>query len=270
MEPDPETALDELLDAMSGGDAAGAERILAAHPDLAPLAGAARAVADTAGVAPSPAVAARHVRALMDEATRLSTPQVVATPRRRRLRRSLASVGALVALLLVGAPITAALAANAQPGQALYGTKLFVERVQLAVQRDPARKLSLRLAFARERLQEIQRLVDEDKTSRVASVLANLASEQAQVETTLTKLAAEGRAPPALVQKLNALVAQHQDRLQSLGARCQAGTLAASQCAALNGAATKTEDVARILRRLQRTEGGISGGSGRPAPGGRP
>lgn len=261
--PGPEDALDALLDLLSGDDAAREQRLLGAHPDLTRLAGAARAVAEVATVQPTPAVAAEHVRRIMDAAAAHAGPQAVAVaaPRRRRLRRSLASVGALVALLLVGAPLTAALASGAQPGQALYGAKLFVEKVELVVQRDPAQRVALRLKFARERLDEIRRLVAAGDTGRVGPILAALSDEQAKAAAALTQLEHTGKAPPALVQQLSALVAQHQDRLQSLDARCRAGTLGPAQCAAVATATNKADGVARTLRRIER-DAGVT-----PAPG---
>jgi hypothetical protein len=173
------------------------------------------------------------------------------------MRRWLASLGAVVALLVVGAPATAALASNAQPGQALYGTKLFVERVELTVQRDPARKMELRLRFARERLSEIELLVAEGRTARVARVLQNLDGQQGQLETAVTRLQGNRRASSALLRELSVLATQHEDGLRSLAERCPRSPLPGSQCAMVSTAAQRAAALARVLRRLERPGGGL-------------
>ena len=273
METDPESALDEFLDefldALAAGDRAAAERILETRPELRPLAGAAHLVAGASAVSPGAATRARHVQAIMEEASRLAGPQVVAKPAgSRRLRRVLAAVGACAGLLVVGAPATAALAANAQPGQTLYGTKLFIERVELAAQRDPARRIALRLKFARERVDEISRLVAAGKSSKLPSVVADLASEQAQVDAALSKLEAGGKASPELVQQLQTLAQEHQAALAGLAARCDQAAVEPGACDSLRKAREKSIAEAEVLRNIARSTPGAVPGSPAPSPAG--
>lgn len=249
MQRHPGALLDDLLTALAGGDAAGAGRIVADHPDLAALAAVARAVGDVALVGPSPAVRARHVQAVMDEADRLAGPAGVAAPprRRRHLRRSLAAVAAVLAVLVVAAPVTAAVASTAQPGQALYGTKLFVERVELAARRDLSSQEAFRLKLASERLREIDRLIAAGKAGRVAGVLQHLSDQEGQLAVALRRLARRGRLAPAAVQDVRAFVAQHEATLRSLGTLCAQATLRGPPCVAIAGEGRRVAEILRAM-----------------------
>jgi hypothetical protein len=252
----PEEVTDHLLDALGAGDDAAVQRLAAAHPDLGAgaLAAVARQVSAAVAESPSPATRARHVQALMEEAARLAPAPRATTPvaRTRRAhswgRRVLVTLCALAGLAVVAVPATAALAANAQPGQALYGTKLAFENVQLTLQRDPAKKVALRLKFAEERLAEIQKLVTAGKAGNVDAATANLSTQQAEIATELGRLASTGRAPAALLRQLDQVLQRHAATLRRLATSsgCDLHPLAAG-CRSLTVARANT---ARALRRL--------------------
>jgi hypothetical protein len=259
-EHDAVSALDDVLDAVASG------RPAAVPPELAELAATARVVRRALLVSPPPEVRAEHVRMLMEEAARLAGPQRVAAPaRRHRLRRVFATLGALVGVALAGAPITAALASSAQPGQALYGTKLVVEKIELAIERQPAKKAALRLQFAQERIGEISRLIAAGKTAQVPSVAAHLAQEQSQAQAAVARLQAQGKASPVLTQQLATAVQQHLATLSDLADRsgCQSPQQSA-KCAALLQARTQS---AQVLQKMNRPEPGPP--VRRPTPGER-
>ncbi|HEU5002276.1 MAG TPA: DUF5667 domain-containing protein [Actinomycetota bacterium] len=214
----PEDALDQALDQALDALLAGTPGTTAMS-GLAGLAGAVRAAVATE---PSPQTRARHQRVLMDEAARLAGPQAVAgrqgaAVRPRRLRRRLVAVAAvLAALIVVGAPASAALAANAQPGQALYSIKLATENVELAFQRNPQKKVALRLKFAEERIAEMTTLVARGRTGQVPGVATRLASEQNQVDAAISGLQASGKAPAALLRSVIRMLADHARKLSAL------------------------------------------------------
>ena len=220
--PSPEDALDQALDqALDEARDLGAAGGRAADPGVSRevslgvfVGGAVRAAVATT---PLPETRARHQRLLMEEARRLAGPQMVArVPRRRWRRRLVAVAGVLAALIVVGAPATAALAAGAQPGQALYGIKLATEDVRLAVQRNPQKKVELRLGFAEERLTEMAALVARGRAALVPGVAARLASEQGQVDAAISTLQASGQAPAALLGSVVRRLADHARKLAAL------------------------------------------------------
>lgn len=246
----PEDALDEALDAVMAGDRAAASR--------APLAALAGALEAAVPIRPSPETRARHQRLLMQEAAALApgpaAPQVGTVPRRRRVRRRLAAVAAiLAALIVIGAPATAALAANAQPGQALYGIKLATENVELAVQRNPQKKVQLRLKFAEERITEMTALAAHGQAARIPGVAGRLTGEQGQVDAAIRSLQTGGKAPVPLLRTLVRTLAGHARKLkalaQSAGCTARPGTPACRQLVRARAIAL------RIARRLARVPG---------------
>jgi hypothetical protein len=76
----------------------------------------------------------------------------------------LAFAGAFAVALLLGGLSAAAASDSSLPGDALYGVKLQVERVQLALTFDSAARARLQLHFADVRLDEAQRLFAMGRT----------------------------------------------------------------------------------------------------------
>jgi len=70
----------------------------------------------------------------------------------------------LIAVLLIGGiGATSVAAKSAIPGDALYTLKMTVEKTQLKLSKEASTRAQLKISFAEERLQEIQKLVEEGK-----------------------------------------------------------------------------------------------------------
>lgn len=268
MDPESDEALSRVLDALAAGDSAMVARLSATHPDLHldRLAAVAGEVEGSLLEAPAPATRARHVRALMEEATRLSMPAAAAPaassadwalPKHPRRRARIATVlGAIVALALLAIPATAAVASNAQPGQPLYGTRLLLEKVELVAQRDPARRVALRLKFSQQRMAEVEKLVQRGRTAEAGPIAQKLAAQQSAIPSTLQKAlraqsAAKGKPSPQLRKLLRALrasLARHAEELSALAGRAGCASHPATpECSALASARASTLDTLRRL-----------------------
>lgn len=211
-----ENALDEALDALVASDPGRARDLVEGHPEsaeLAALLSVAAGVRETLSAVPSPAVRARHVRTLMEEAGRLSDPQTVAAPARRPspLRRwLLRPVAVLGIVAILGGPATAAFASDALPGDPLYGTKLAVEKLRLAIERDPAGDVDLHLAFAERRLDELSRLIAEGASGKqIGRALAGLKSHREAARRGVDAMQGLGKDREALKAHLGAVLQKH-------------------------------------------------------------
>ena len=269
MDPESDEAVSRVLDALAAGDSAMVTRLSATHPDLHldRLAAVAGEVEGSLLEAPAPATRARHVRALMEEATRLRSMPAAAAPaassadwalpKRPRRRARIATVlGAIVALALLAIPATAAVASNAQPGQPLYGARLLLEKVELVAQRDPARRVALRLKFSQQRMAEVEKLVQRGRTAEAGAIARKLAAQQSAIPSTLHKAlraqsAAKGQPSPQLRQLLRALRAslgRHAEELSALAGRAGCASHPATpECSALASARASTLDTLRRL-----------------------
>lgn len=259
--PDPELEdLDRILDGLLAGNPARHQRYAGDGPDPRPLADVAELVRLATMVAPAPATRARHVHLLMAQARGWGMPARAARWARHR-RHRLVAAGTLAGALLAVAPVTVALAAQAQPGQALYGTKLFIERVELATQRDPASRVSLQMQFAADRVSEIGSLLHSGHTRPLAGVEAALIAQQAEAQAGLSRLQAEGKAPPALVAQVWVFAQAHSDRLGTLALQtgCHEDAQDGPDCPGLISARDASEDLVHTLA-LGRGQG--DGGQG--------
>ncbi len=105
------------------------------------------------------------------------------------LQLSLAAV-LLACLVLTGSE--AALASQgALPGEALYSLKLGLERVELLVTLDPAKKIELHNQFAQARLVEIQELVMEGRYNYIREAVSNFEAHVQQASQLLSALASK-------------------------------------------------------------------------------
>src|SRR5438093_2730108 len=134
-------ALDRLLDRLVS-DTPGAGGEPEATGDLAPLLHPAR-VARAALVHMTPdGVAAEHLDTLRDDRARNIVVMPPERPRGTRIKRvALVAVAGL--LVLAGGAVAAS--ANTLPGDAIYGVKRAVERISLAMHRDPVGRSALHL-----------------------------------------------------------------------------------------------------------------------------
>jgi hypothetical protein len=156
-------------------------------------------------------VRAAHVRHLMDAAR----PKVAvqgSTWTRRRILRPVAALGLAIVLAL---PATAAMAEGADPGDTLYGTKLAVEKIQLALEADPSGDAELHLGFAQARLSEIGGLNETGRKKGLSKALANLKEHLTAAEGELDEIeSAKTRAE--IEAHLDAMHDKHADVLEGL------------------------------------------------------
>jgi hypothetical protein len=162
-----DTILSEALDLMDRG--LGVEEIAARYParaaELRPLLLTAAALSR---LADQPALVAeqRSKQAFLAAADHQATRPARATG--GRLRRVLAPMLALLAVLcLAGAGIAGA-SRPAVPGDALYGAKRLVEDARLGLTGDPERAAALREQFRQERAREIEQLLAAGRSEAVS------------------------------------------------------------------------------------------------------
>ncbi|MGH2785333.1 MAG: DUF5667 domain-containing protein [Actinomycetota bacterium] len=187
--------LDRTLDRLDAADGA-------VTGDLAPLLHPARAARRALTHSVPSNVAAEHLAALRSD--RASNVVVAPTLRPRGLRVVAASLAAGM-ILVLGAGSAIAAAASSLPGDALYGVKRAVERVSLAMHRDPGSRAELQLQFAATRLAEIETLLaaGEDASAAVEGLEEALAGAQEDA------LHAIGRDADALLAHVNEMISKH-------------------------------------------------------------
>lgn len=83
-------------------------------------------------------------------------------------RRLLAPALALLLVVFLGGAGLAAASGTATPGDALYGTKRFIEQTRLSLTGDPERAAALREQFRQERVREVERLLAEGRRAAVS------------------------------------------------------------------------------------------------------
>lgn len=178
-------ALDELIEQLIRSGASEEERIkenAPADPELAGLlALAARIRQDLRAEGPSPEFARNaEIRILnqLKSRRRASDLSMLHRPERRgwlpipRFATALIAGLLIVAFVLTGAVGTAAAAANALPGDGLYGVKLGLEQARLALTFNPQDDLNLLEDYADERLEEIEALQAAGRYSDLDRALA--------------------------------------------------------------------------------------------------
>lgn len=174
-----EDRLDEAIDLMIEGS-----KPRSASKELQALLAVASEVREQLSESISPTIKARHTRELMEAARPAVSGDVLPARRevsraRRRILRPVAALGIAIALAL---PATAAAAQGAEPGDTLYGTKLAVENVQLALERDPEDSTALHLRLAERRLGEIDSATEAGKSKGLNRAVANLDEHLAEAK----------------------------------------------------------------------------------------
>ena len=169
--------------------------------------------------APRPQFAAQLREQLMAEAqTTLAPATPLALPPRRRGARERRLTAAAAVFTLVGG--TAGLAAAAQqalPGEALYPIKRGIEDAQLSIQSDPEGRGRNYLDQAASRLEEAERLVQDEATSSAVAETVDTFVVQAVAgaDLLLTSFEENGRAPEG-VQDLRQFAADSTAQLKQL------------------------------------------------------
>ena len=190
--------LDRLLDRVS------ADGQSEATGDLAPLLHAARVARASLIRSLRPTVAQMQLNALRADRAQ----NIVLIPSRSRRGFRVAAIGLVAAIVLtMGAGSAIAASAGAIPGDPLYGLKRAVERVSLAMHRDPAGRAALHLQFAEERLEEVEALIAAHKD--LSSTLDALDDELNAAESDALTAQALGRDADALLAHVQDMIAKH-------------------------------------------------------------
>lgn len=270
--PGIEGALDAALDALLAGDQQSllkAMRIIERHPraqELRRLLTSAIETREAVRTAPSDQARVRHLRmigvACREHDRARSVRKAIDINRMRRLAlRPLAVAGASFGLLLPG---TLALASTAQPGDPLYGTKLKVEQVQLALTTGAEAEIALHLKFAERRMDEIELLEQDGNVGQPFNAAAsNLESHSAAVKEVVAAMSQQGH-PPA---QLTVALERHRDGLTELAGR--AGCEHSRSAAGCDGLETALASSVSALQRLK-DDGSSSGGPSGPLATGEP
>ena len=189
--------LDRLLDRLeTGQDQVGGELAPFLHPARAARSVLMRSV-------PSD-VTARHLAALRED--RAQNVVVAPVVRRRGLRVAAASLAAAM-ILVLGAGSAVAASSSALPGDTLYGVKRAVERVSLAMHRDPVGRAALQLRFAEIRLAEIRDLLAAGRAADEA--VDGLEDALVAAEEEALHAVALGRDADALLAHVQEMIEKH-------------------------------------------------------------
>lgn len=188
--------LDRLLDRLDAGEDPGATG------DLVPLLHPARAAKAALSKSLPSGVVQAHLAAL--RADRARNVMVIPPIRGRGLRMAAASVAAGI-VLVMGAGSAVAASASSLPGDALYGVKKAVERISLAMHRDPVGRVALHLQFAATRLSEVKAVLATggDPSEAVDGLTAAL--DDAEQEA----LHAIGKDSGALLAHVEEMISKH-------------------------------------------------------------
>ncbi len=132
---------------------------------------------------------------------------MVAPPLRRRGLRWSAAALVTGIVVMLGSSAAVAASSSALPGDALYGVKRAVERVSLAMHRDPGSRAELQLQFAVTRLGEVQLLVSggEDPSEAVEGFEVALAGAEMEA----LHAVALGRDGEALLAHVQEMISKH-------------------------------------------------------------
>lgn len=271
--------IDEALDALVGRSPKSLTDLLETYPADSLV----RRIVESAETARgglevkiSPETKAKHMSMLMDEARRQRGPQTVAAPapvrpapRAARWPRRLALVALALSLLVVP---TAAMAREAGPEDGLYGVKLAIENVRLALETSAEGDAGLHLEFAAERLAEIESLLAQGKTDLAAELLARFERHRDAAEDGISTLDAKGQDAAVLASHLSEVLTHHIDVLGALveEAECDPAdpTAGKPQC---KGLLTALENSSKVLDKHPLLGGeGPGAGAGTQAPAGKP
>jgi uncharacterized protein DUF5667 len=187
-------ALDTALDHMVQG-------VPALAPEgMEPLLQTARAAREAFAVDVPEDVARAHLAVL--------TGVPILEARRPRHRVALVMIAAVVTVLLLGGAAVAA-SGSALPGSLLYPVKRAVEKIDLALHRDPASQARLHLEFAQRRLTELSDLLALRRAGETVDIGAAMSAYQSEVAKVQAAIATD-----ALDPGYQALLGSIDDQLQ--------------------------------------------------------
>lgn len=247
-EPNDSDRLDQALDALATRGPRTARDGLESFPaEVRTLLTAATAAREALAAELSPRTRARHLVEIM-EAAQAGAPRVVwgpeRKPRRRWILRPALALGTVAALALAPAM---ALAANAAPGDRLYGTKLAVEKIRLILETGQAEDVRIHIELSGVRLSELAQLVAEGRTDEIGEVMSNLAWHNRAAGRGVADLKASGEEVAGLQASLAATLSHHIEILTGLseGAECDPEDPEAGdpQCKGLLNAITNSSKV---------------------------
>lgn len=206
---------------------------------------------------PPPKVRALHLSQLMAAARALQGPRKAWRPRRTSRLRALL-LRPIVVVAVAGAMMTSpvvALASVAGPGDGLYGTKLALERVELALEWDPVEEVKLHLEFAERRITDLSELLAEGLPDEISRAMRSLDTHLGQAERGVSGLKEIGEPTVSFRQQLTQVLSKHLTVLGDLidNAECGSGNPEAgkSQCKGLLNAlrnSRKVLDDVRVTR----------------------
>lgn len=178
--------------------------------------------------------------------------RVVAPPRRGRWRRVIRPAFVMAAAAVLLAVPLVALAGNAGPGETLYGLKLGVEKLQLALERDPSGDVRLHLEFAGRRLAEASQLFAEGRPAEVDGALVNARSHRRAAGKGVDLLLERKAAPEEIEQQFAPVITQQLERIAELSVKagCNRADPGAvePQC---KGLLTALEQSQRLLEKVR-------------------
>jgi hypothetical protein len=163
-------ALDAALDRLVQGLPADAS--IAADEGLEPLLQTARAAREALSAEVPEDLARAHLAALGEMEVRERA--------RPRHRLAFVLIAAAVTVVLLGGAAVAA-SGSSLPGQLLYPVKRAVEKIDLALHRDPASQARLHLEFAQRRLTELSDLLALRRAGETVDVGAAMSAYQSEV-----------------------------------------------------------------------------------------
>lgn len=194
------------------------------HDELARLVGVVSALRAQDDVAPRPEFSSALRDRLMSEARTLLTPENagLALPTRPRGTRERKLVAAATAVVLLGGTTgMAAAAQRALPGEALYPIKRGIEKAEAGLNVTEAGKGRDLLAQARDRLTEVEGLLDKDSVPAAPQLPDTLEdfSTQASEGAALLFDSYEENGDPSSVEQVRTFAAQGIDVLTTLAAQ---------------------------------------------------
>lgn len=277
-------ALDQALDALVGRSPKSLKDLLVTFPDHSKLLMSVDSAEQAHGalaVNVSPETKAKHVAALMDAARSASGPQVILVPSKSRLPRALRPIAVLAVVASLALMPTVALAQTSEPGEALYGTKLALENLQILVTTSTEDDARLHLQFASRRLEELSALIAEGRIDEIGHVMSNFNSHTDGADEELDELVAVGSDVSELTADLAAVLQKHVTVLEGLafgeeGAGCVEGDPESGdpQC---KGLLTALENSSKVLDKHPGLDSessnqgqGQSGEHGKPEDPGKP
>jgi hypothetical protein len=250
MHPQIEDQLDEALDALVARGPKSLDELLESFPAdsaIRVLLQAAEGARSLLVATPPPQVRARQIAQLMERAGDFRAPQK--TWRRRPTSRMRALVLRPIAVLAVfaatmGAPLLELASASA-PGEALYGTKLALERMRLGMEWDPLEEVNLHLQFADRRISDLTELLAEGRTDETGRVMASLKAHLGEAEDGVYYLKEVGQPVVSLRAHLNQVLSKHMTVLQDFIAQagCETSNAVKLRCKGLLNALENSSKV---------------------------